>query len=101
MVKMKRIAALAMSACLLVCAGGCGKKEAVSDGTVKISIGNWPSKTDEANYERHMKWKEQMKEKYPNIDITPDIGAVDIQTFLTKASSGQLPTLYITYFTEA
>ena len=35
MVKMKRIAALAMSACLLVCAGGCGKKEAVSDGTVK------------------------------------------------------------------
>ena len=98
---MKRIAALAMSACLLVCAGGCGKKEAVSDGTVKISIGNWPSKTDEANYERHMKWKEQMKEKYPNIDITPDIGAVDIQTFLTKASSGQLPTLYITYFTEA
>ena len=101
MVKMKRIAALAMSACLLFCAGGCGKKEAVSDGTVKISIGNWPSKTDEANYERHMKWKEQMKEKYPNIDITPDIGAVDIQTFLTKASSGQLPTLYITYFTEA
>ena len=88
--------------CLAISVAGCGNKKMVQNSNViEISIGNWPSDTEEANLEQHNKWVELMKEKYPNIKIVPDVGAYDVQTFLTKVNSGQLPTLFITYFTEA
>lgn len=97
---MRKVFALLLVACLTVSAAGCGVKKTANDDIVRISIGNWPSETEEVACAQHDRWVAEMKEKYPNIEITPDVGAYDVQTFLTKASSGQLPTLYITYFTE-
>jgi len=82
---------------------GCGigtssKKE---DGkTVSISVGEWPSENRPASQEKYEGYLKEMNEKYPDIEIIPDEWAYDVQTFLPKASSGQLPTLYTCYLTE-
>lgn len=66
---------------------------------VTISIGGWPTPENEqyALFEGH---KEKMKELYPYITIETDEYQYEVDTFLPKAASGQLPNLYMTWFTE-
>ena len=98
---MKKLIVLLTAICLLFSAAGCGQKKKADDGIIRISIGNWPSENEKAGRELYDQRVQKMKKKYPNVEITPDVGAVDVKTFLTKAASGQLPNLYVTYFTEA
>ena len=98
----KRIVLMTLAVSMLA-AGltSCGaKKETNTDGKTVISIGEWPSENrpkDRATWEED---KKELEEKYPDIEVVPDEWAYDVQTFLPKASSGQLPTLYPCYLTE-
>lgn len=79
---------------------GCGKQETNTEGKILVSIGEWPSENRPKDVETWEKYKEEVEEKYPDIEIIPDEWGYDVQTFLPKASSGQLPTLYPCYLTE-
>lgn len=73
--------------------------EAESQTPVTISIGNWPTR-DAALYDSYMERKEKFEEKYPWITIEPDEYVYGVDTFLAKAASGQLPTVYNAYYTD-
>lgn len=79
---------------------GCDKQETNTEGKILVSIGEWPSENRPKDVETWEKYKEEVEEKYPDIEIIPDEWGYDVQTFLPKASSGQLPTLYPCYLTE-
>ena len=68
---------------------------------VRISVGTWPKETDKVATSIFEGYVKEMKTKYPNIIIEPDYWHYDVNSFLPKAASGQLPTIYETWFTEA
>ena len=99
---MKKIICMFLALCFTVSLmSGCGVNTSKGpEGTVTISVGNWPPDSKPeilALYENDVA---KMKAKYPHIIIEPDQWTYGMNTFLTKASSGQLPTLYSTFFTE-
>lgn len=89
--------------CLIIVVGmfsGCGDSAKKSD-VVELTIGNWPNKdTDPELYETYNGYLEQMKEKYPNVKITPDSTKIASNVFFTMAASGQLPTMFNVAYTE-
>lgn len=68
--------------------------------TVKISVANWPKEQQPVTYELYKKYLKEMNDKYPNITVEPQEWSYDLNSFLPKAASGQLPTIYSTFFTE-
>lgn len=100
MKKFKRIIALGL-AVTLSCSlfAGCGKKDEAKDGKVTITVGDWPTK-EEPNYEIYQEMKEKFEKKYPNIKIKTDEWGYSVNSFLQKAASGQLPSIYVTSYTE-
>ncbi|MDR1539563.1 MAG: extracellular solute-binding protein [Clostridiales bacterium] len=71
-----------------------------NDAPVEISIANWPQSIDAERVKMFEGYVATMKERYPNITIVPNEYAYTVDSFLPKAASGQLPTLYSTFFTE-
>lgn len=67
---------------------------------ITISASEWPTNADPDRLALFESYAETMKELYPNITIVPDEYVYSVDTFLPKAASGQLPTVYRTYFTE-
>ncbi len=67
---------------------------------VEITIGVWPEDNAEADLKTFEGYKAVMAEKYPYITVTPASYRFTPETFLPLAESGQLPTIYNTYFTE-
>lgn len=105
MKKLKKVIALSMS--IVLSAGvvaGCsnGKNSAKNnDGNIKVTIGYWPDQeTDPHQYEVYEEYRQQMNEKYPNIEIIPDQFNYQPDTVLTVGASGQLPNLYRVPYTE-
>lgn len=78
------------------------KEEVASDESeaVTISVAEWPTSADPDKLALYEGYVETMKELYPNITVVPVEYAYSVDTFLPKAVSGQLPTVYSTYFTE-
>lgn len=68
---------------------------------VTVKIGNWPKPNDEAATQLFADLESKMNEKYPYVTIEKDEWGYDVVSFLPKAVSGQLPTLYDTFYTEA
>lgn len=101
--KVKKVIALS-AAIAMVCGGltGCGENgKENTENKVSISIGNWPSQeTKPKEYETYEGYVNEMKEKYPDIEIIQSDFAYSEDTFLPMAASGQLPTLYRVPFTE-
>lgn len=80
--------------------GSSSGSDSSSSGPVPITISSWPKSTD-SNYSTYQQQLTDFKAKYPNIQVTTDEWAYDVNSFLPKAASGQLPTVYYTWFTEA
>ena len=74
---------------------GCG-----NNGKVSVTIGDWPADTDStaAVYEEY---KNLMSEQYPDIEIIPDTATGNATSYVARATSGQLPNLYVLSYTEA
>jgi ABC-type glycerol-3-phosphate transport system substrate-binding protein len=67
---------------------------------VTITVADWPKESDTTQRQLYDGYVKAMKEKYPNVTIKQDEWKYDANSFLPKAASGQLPTLYNTWFTE-
>ena len=104
MKKLKKVLVLSMS--IVLAAGmmsGCNGKNTSkdNDGIIRVNIGYWPDQeTDPQQYDVYEEYRQQMKEKYPNIEIVPDQFKYQPDTVLTMAASGQLPNLYRVPYTE-
>lgn len=75
------------------------ENQAAENTPVTITIGSWPT-PESSDYETHQGYIATMKEKYPYITIETSEYVYSVDTFLPLAASGQLPTLYSTYYTE-
>lgn len=98
----KRVMSAALAAALAVCmTAGCSgsDKKGGTSGEVSIKIGGWPS-SESASYEKYESMKKEFMEQNPGIKVETDTWGFDLNTFLPKAASGQLPDIYITSFTE-
>lgn len=101
--KLRRSVALGLAALMLAgVVTGCGQKQASQDdGKVTITIADWPDETDPNGQQMYEGYEQQMKEKYPNIEIIRDETVyADAQVFQMKAAANQLPTMYNSHFTE-
>lgn len=103
---MKKIRLLAMLLVVCIAAvsfAGCKPANTANDkdeqGRTVISVGGWPAKKGEKLDKMNAR-KEKFEEDNPDIAIVPDTWSYDIQSFYSKASAGQLPTVYSSVFTE-
>lgn len=67
---------------------------------VTIKVSNWPKPNEDAKLKEYDGYMKTMSEKYPYITIAKDEWSYDVNSFLPKAASGELPTVYDTFFTE-
>lgn len=84
--------------CIVPLAGCNGDKK--GDEKVVIEIGSWPADSNPAEQARYEKVKAQFEADFPNVTVVPNEWNYDVKSFLPQAASGQLPTMYKTYFTE-
>ena len=105
--KTKKLLAVVMSFALVVMMlAGCTVANKVNDkddqGRTIISVGNWPPKdsTDQDWVKKMDERKAEFEAENPTMAIVPDTWGFDLQTFYSKAASGELPTLYYSHFTE-
>jgi ABC-type glycerol-3-phosphate transport system substrate-binding protein len=68
---------------------------------VTITVGGYPKATDTKYREIFDTNAKNLTEKYPYITVKFDEYSYDVNTFMPKAASGQLPNLYSTPYTEA
>jgi ABC-type glycerol-3-phosphate transport system substrate-binding protein len=66
---------------------------------VVFTNGNWPKAQDKA-LPVFQDWKKKFEADNPNIKMKEENFVYDTNTFLPKAESGQLPNLFMTWFTE-
>ena len=101
--KLKKVTAAIMSSVIaLGMFSGCSQAPKNGEGNeqVTIRVGSWPSEEDKENYARQEAIKENFEKEYPNIKVEGDTWGFDLDTFLPKAASGQLPDIYVTSLTE-
>lgn len=87
---------------------GCGKNEAKVDQTgdnpteekVNLKLGIWPEDTLTDDINMHQKWVEAFNSKYSNVEIIPAYYKYATDTFVSLAESGNLPTIFETWYTE-
>lgn len=98
---MKKIMCLMLAVLMLFAATACNSaKKADEEGdSVTISIGGWPQ-DNTVGYIQNEEILKKFQAKYPDITVEKDNWLYDVQSFLPKAASGQLPTIYNTFFTE-
>ena len=102
--KMKKVLAIFMSVSLLATVfSGCTPANQVNDkdeqGRTVISVGSWPAKEGKG-LETITKQKEEFEKENPTMAIIPDTWGFTVESFYSKAASGQLPTVYYSNFTE-
>ena len=101
--KTKKLLAIILTLALAVTAlAGCGgeaENGGNSDGKISITIGNAPVE-GQANYESYMERMAEFKAAHPEWDVEPSSFTYDTKNFMVKAAADQLPTSYLTWFTE-
>jgi len=67
---------------------------------IKLRLGIWPEPTLKSDIEMFEKWKREFERKYPNVEVIPATYKYSPDTFVPLAESGNLPTIFETWFTE-
>lgn len=99
----KRLALLLAGMMTAAVFSGCVPQSASNpedEGKVVITVSDYPA---ESKPEERAIFDEQIaifEEEHPNIKVVGDTYQYSVDTFITKAASGQLPTFYSAYFTE-
>jgi len=82
---------------------GCGKSDKNKEdesGQVTLKLGIWPEATQTDEIKLHEKYVEDFKTKYPDINVIPANYKYATDTFVSLAESGNLPTIFETWYTE-
>lgn len=67
---------------------------------IEVTIGMWPDATDTKSVAMFEVWEERFEADYPEYDIVGQPYTYSTDTFVYMAESGQLPTVFQTWFTE-
>ena len=67
---------------------------------VTIKLGIWPDPKLTTDIAMHEKWVKAFNVKYPNVTIVPAFYKYATDTFVPLAESGNLPTVFETWYTE-
>ena len=94
------LAVTMMATALVGCGGDKEQQTAGPEGKLTFSVGEWPNENTPEELERWEKHKTEYEEKYPDAEIIRDEWTYNMETFLPKAVSGTLPTLYPCHLTE-
>ncbi len=83
-------------------AGGESADTPKEDGTDKIQLklGIWPEDTLTADIELHKGYVETFNATHPNVEVIPAYYKYATDTFVSLAESGNLPTIFETWYTE-
>jgi ABC-type glycerol-3-phosphate transport system substrate-binding protein len=68
--------------------------------TGTISLGIWPEDTQTEAIASHEGYVTAMKALHPNMELKPQYYSYAVDTFVSLAESGNLPTIFTTWFTE-
>lgn len=97
----KKVALILAAALSLVGASGCGNGVEKSDEKkTVITIADWPSEEAGESYKKMEQYKADFMAENTDIVIETSTYRYATDTFLPKAMTGQLPTLFQTYYTE-
>ena len=102
MKKKKRFAKIVlMCLCAALLLSSCGDRQTTGkQAKVSITVAEWPDDTNPSSLATYEGYLKKFNEKYPDIEIVRDTSVYDPTTYMAKASSGQLATIYLSYFTE-
>lgn len=67
---------------------------------VELTLGIWPEDTLTADIELHEGYVKTFNEKHPNVEVVPAYYKYATDTFISLAESGNLPTIFETWYTE-
>ncbi|HYE08580.1 MAG TPA: extracellular solute-binding protein, partial [Patescibacteria group bacterium] len=67
---------------------------------VTLELGIWPEDTLTDDIKMHEKWVETFNAKYPNVEVVPAYYKYATDTFVSLAESGNLPTVFESWYTE-
>lgn len=94
---------IAMTALVLVCAAGMmfagGGKDSGS-GKTTLKLGIWPEETLTGDIQMHEGFLKEFQASHPDVTVEPLFYKYATDTFVSLAESGQLPTVFETWFTE-
>lgn len=76
---------------------GCKKDK---DDKIKITIGMWPDEVKQADVAMFNEWKRLFEKDYPQYKIVGQPYDYNVDTFAFLAGTGQIPTVFQTWFTE-
>ncbi len=123
MIKLKKVISLILCFMMVMTMSACGKKsdegtgdqsadvtgsgtvtEAADSGSsgekVQLKLGIWPEDTDTANIELHEGYVKTFNAAHPNVEVVPSYYKYATDTFVPLAESGNLPTIFETWYTE-
>jgi len=96
----KTVGIVCVFLCLLGLGFAGGKKDAGGAGSASIKLGIWPEDTLTGDIALHEGYVKTFNEIYPFIEVIPAYYKYATDNFVPLAESGQLPTIFDTWFTE-
>lgn len=70
------------------------------DEAVTLDLGIWPEDSLTDDIVMHEAWVEEFTATHPNVEVVPDYYKYATDTFVSLAESGNLPTIFETWYTE-
>jgi ABC-type glycerol-3-phosphate transport system substrate-binding protein len=67
---------------------------------IQLKLGIWPEDTLTADIELHNGYVKTFNETHPNVEVVPAYYKYATDTFVSLAESGNLPTIFETWYTE-
>jgi multiple sugar transport system substrate-binding protein len=67
---------------------------------IQLKLGIWPEDTLTADIELHNGYVKTFNESHPNVEVVPAYYKYATDTFVSLAESGNLPTIFETWYTE-
>lgn len=105
--RIRRLFSLVLVLSMIFLVGCAQKSPEVSNPTdtpapveVNLKLGIWPEDTLTDDIKMHEKWVETFNAKNPDVKVVPAYYKYATDTFVSLAESGNLPTVFETWYTE-
>lgn len=96
----KGLAILCMALALVPTAFAGGSKDSAKSGKTTVKLGIWPEDTLAGDIAMHEGFVKELAATHPDVTIQPNYYKYAPDTFVSLSETGQLPTIFETWFTE-